>query len=47
MDSLFAQSTCKTVWAQLRGRKIWGGQGGVPVQSEKEKELEVSEIEKQ
>lgn len=47
MDSLFAQSTCKTVWAQLRGRKIWGGAREIPVQSEKEKELEITELEKQ
>lgn len=48
MDALFATSTTKAVWAQLRGRKIPGmtREELDEIQNEKAQEVEVSELEK-
>ena len=48
MDALFATSTTKTVWAQIRGRQIPGLTRDEldDIQNEKEKEVEISELEK-
>jgi hypothetical protein len=49
MDALFATSTTKAVWAQLRGRKIPGvsREELEEIQNEKAQEVEVSQLEKQ
>lgn len=49
MDALFAQSTCKTVWAGLRGRSVLATQSDddLAPQKTKETEAEASELEKQ
>jgi sugar porter (SP) family MFS transporter len=46
MDALFATSTTKTVWAQLRGRKIPGLTRDELDDLQNEKDIEVSELEK-
>jgi hypothetical protein len=49
MDALFMLSTHRVVWAQLRGKKIWGGSGeAVDVRQKymSEKEIEVSQLER-
>ncbi|KAK0390543.1 hypothetical protein NLU13_0047 [Sarocladium strictum] len=47
MDALFMLSTRKVVWAQIRGKKIWGGSGEAPGTTVTEKEIEIAEVERQ
>lgn len=50
MDALFAQSTVKTTWAQLRGRSVFhrgDSDSKIRDQHLKEKELEVAQLERQ
>ena len=46
MDALFAQSTVKSVIAQLRGQQIGGGSAAAnQLKKEKEKDISVVEVE--
>lgn len=49
MEALFAQPVVKTVFSQMKGKNFMGlgGNGVFAGLSEKEKELEVSHLEKQ
>lgn len=50
MDALFAMSTHKAVWAQIRGRRIFGREGSAQPLANRvpsEKEIEVAQLEKQ
>lgn len=49
MDALFMLSTHKVVWAQIRGKKIWGGSGENQDMHRRhlsEKEIEVDQLER-